>query len=84
MSQVSITDVDYIVVGGGTSGLVVANRLSEDPNVHILVLEAGQDSTTDPRVNIPALWTTLLDSDADWKYESLPQVRIVNRIRCRF
>ncbi|KAI0906300.1 hypothetical protein F4823DRAFT_607597 [Ustulina deusta] len=64
---------DYIIIGGGTSGLVVANRLSEDPSIEVLVLEAGGDLSLDPRVNIPALWTSLMGSDADWQYKSLPQ-----------
>ncbi|KAI0467991.1 hypothetical protein F4859DRAFT_221581 [Xylaria cf. heliscus] len=64
---------DYIIIGGGTSGLVVANRLSEDPNIEVVVLEAGKDLSLDPRVNIPALWTSLIGSDADWQYKSLPQ-----------
>lgn len=68
------TTADYIVIGGGTAGLVVANRLTEDPNVHVIVLEAGQNLSEDPRVNIPALWTTLMGSEADWKYNSTPQV----------
>lgn len=63
----------YIVVGGGTAGLVVASRLSEDPDVEVLVVEAGEDLTTDPRVNIPALWTTLFGSYADWQYRSAAQ-----------
>ncbi|SPO06800.1 related to alcohol oxidase [Cephalotrichum gorgonifer] len=70
---------DYIIVGGGTSGLVVANRLSENPEVHILVLEAGKDLSADPRVNIPAFWTTLIDSDADWQFRSATQPHLNGR-----
>ncbi|KAI0898601.1 putative GMC oxidoreductase [Annulohypoxylon nitens] len=64
---------DYIIIGGGTSGLVVAHRLSENPDVQVLVLEAGKDLSADPRVNIPALWTPLMGSEADWQYKSVPQ-----------
>lgn len=64
---------DYIIVGGGTSGLVVANRLSEDPETQVLVLEAGKDLTGDPRVDVPAFFTTLMGSEMDWQYQSVPQ-----------
>lgn len=64
---------DYIIIGGGTSGLVVANRLSEDPSVQVLVLEAGDDLTADPRVNVPAFWTSLIGSDATWHFQTVPQ-----------
>ncbi|KAI1078670.1 hypothetical protein F5B20DRAFT_200064 [Whalleya microplaca] len=69
----SMPSPDYIIIGGGTSGLVVANRLSENPDVQVLVLEAGKDLSADPRVNIPALFTSLMGSDADWQYKSVPQ-----------
>lgn len=73
------TSADYIIIGGGTSGLVVANRLSENPDVQVLVLEAGKDMTTDPRVNVPAFWTALLGSEADWQYQSVPQKGLGDR-----
>lgn len=68
-------EADYVIVGGGTAGLVLAARLSEDPSTTVVVLEAGRDMTQDPRVNIPALWTSLMGSDVDWQYKTSPQVR---------
>lgn len=65
---------DYVIVGGGTAGLVLAERLSENPSVHVVVLEAGTDMTQDPRVQIPALWTSLMGTDVDWQLKTTPQV----------
>ena len=72
------TAYDFVVIGGGTAGLVIASRLSEDPSISVLVLEAGADMTADPRVNIPIFYAALLGSDADWKFQSSPQVRTVS------
>ncbi|KAI1387697.1 glucose-methanol-choline oxidoreductase-like protein [Hypoxylon trugodes] len=67
---------DFIIVGGGTAGLVMANRLTEDSNVHVLVLEAGKDQTSDPQVTTPLLYPTLMGSDADWDAVTEPQAAL--------
>ncbi|KAI0836304.1 putative GMC oxidoreductase [Hypoxylon sp. FL0890] len=64
---------DFIIVGGGTAGLTLATRLSEDPTQSILVLEAGSDQSDDPRVKTPALYTSLLKTELDWDFETEPQ-----------
>ncbi|KAL4919247.1 hypothetical protein BDW62DRAFT_47161 [Aspergillus aurantiobrunneus] len=71
---------DFIIVGGGTSGLVVANRLSEDPSVRVLVLEAGTNRLNDPRIQIPGLApATYEDPDFDWDFRSTPQEQLNGR-----
>ncbi|KAJ5622004.1 aryl-alcohol dehydrogenase [Penicillium herquei] len=74
------TTYDFVIVGGGTAGLVVASRLSENPSTSVLVLEAGADLTADPRVDIPILYDTLLGSDADWKFRSSSQPGLNGRV----
>ncbi|RYP01428.1 hypothetical protein DL764_006221 [Monosporascus ibericus] len=70
---------DFVVVGGGTAGLVVASRLSEDPTQRILVLEAGSDHTEDPRVQTPAFYEALMGSEADWAFRSEAQPNLNGR-----
>ena len=58
---------DYVVVGAGAAGSVVASRLSENAAVTVLVLEAGPPDT-DSRIHRPGSYRELPGSDLDWKY----------------
>ena len=66
---------DFVIVGGGTAGLVLANRLSEDGKTQVLVLESGKRITDDPKVQDPSAWMSLLGPDTAWQLETEPQVR---------
>lgn len=63
---------DYVVIGGGTAGCVVAARLSEDPGISVLLLEAGGDERH-PDSEAPSRWASLLGTEADWGFETVPQ-----------
>lgn len=75
-SSLNLRDTyNYVVVGGGTSGLVVASRLTEDPDVHVLVLEAGANRLEDPRITTPGLALATWDNpDFDWEFMTTSQV----------
>jgi choline dehydrogenase-like flavoprotein len=68
---------DYVIVGGGTAGLTLAARLSENPDVSVAVLEAGEAHLNDPQVMTPGLCIALYDNpDYDWSFKTVPQVSI--------
>jgi choline dehydrogenase len=70
--QVSNKTFDYIVCGGGLTGLVVASRLSEDPSISVLVIEGGGDDHEDPRVNDVRTYGEAFGSDLDYNLTSTP------------
>ncbi|WP_028921150.1 GMC family oxidoreductase [Pseudonocardia acaciae] len=70
-----MTDFDYVVVGGGSSGCALAARLSEDPSATVCLLEAGPSDVDDPAILRLEDWMALLDSGYDWDYPVEPQRR---------
>jgi len=71
---------DFIVVGAGSAGAVIANRLSEIADWRVLLLEAGREQPEE--ANIPALLYGLQGTDLNWNYVSEPQKGFCNGTRC--
>ncbi|MGY8996091.1 MAG: GMC family oxidoreductase N-terminal domain-containing protein, partial [Alphaproteobacteria bacterium] len=70
---------DYVIVGSGSAGSVLATRLSEDPDVRVLVLEAG-GTNKDFRVYMPAANSLAFGNPKfDWCYYTQPQPHLANR-----
>jgi choline dehydrogenase len=70
---------DYIIVGAGSAGCLLANRLSADPNCKVLLLEAGGEDRN-PNIHIPAAFSKLFRQAEDWNYDSVPQPQMHNRL----
>jgi choline dehydrogenase len=66
------SEYDYIIVGSGTAGSVLADRLTRDPGVSVLLLEAGPGRIP-PEVDDPSAWYRLLGGPIDWGYQSTAQ-----------
>jgi choline dehydrogenase len=73
-----MTHYDYIMIGAGSVGCVVANRLTEDPETTVLLLEAGNPDTK-PEIHIPAEHLKLQGTDVDWGYFSEPEPYLNDR-----
>ena len=69
---------DYIVVGAGSAGAALAARLTEDPAVSVLLLEAGAPDKA-LELHVPAAFSKLFRGEYDWNYDTVPQPALENR-----
>ncbi|KAG0361447.1 hypothetical protein BG005_008325 [Podila minutissima] len=70
---------DFVILGGGSAGCVLASRLAEDPNVKVLVLEAGySDDVLSSK--IPSVFPFKFDTDAEWGLRTVPQEHAKSRV----
>lgn len=72
-------EFDYLIVGGGTAGLVLAARLSERPDIVVGVVEAGPAAFDEKAINIPGLYGSTIGSQYDWQFETVPQPGLSGR-----
>ncbi|EMD36407.1 hypothetical protein CERSUDRAFT_84557 [Gelatoporia subvermispora B] len=80
ITDVSGREFDYIIVGGGTCGLVLAARLSENNSVRVLVLEAGEANLDDPVILLPGQRAKQLNNPKyDWAFKTVNQAHSNNR-----
>ena len=70
---------DYIIVGGGSAGCVLANRLSADPSIKVLLLEAG-GSDWNPLFRMPAGFAKMTKGVASWGWSTVPQKHLNGRV----
>ncbi len=69
---------DYIIIGAGSAGCVLANRLSADPHNRVLLLEAGKPDNAG-NIQIPAAFSALFKTEFDWNYTTEPEAHLNNR-----
>lgn len=72
-------DYDFVIIGAGIGGSVLANRLSEDPSVTVLVVEAGADDSDNQQMQVPFMGVRLAGGAADWKFVTTPQKGMAGR-----
>ena len=77
-SSIWMIKYDYIIIGAGSAGCVLANRLSNNPEHHILLIEAGKRDKK-LEIGIPGGYGNLHRSSVDWGFSTVPQQHVINR-----
>jgi choline dehydrogenase len=73
------SNYDFVVIGAGSTGCVLANRLTEDPNSTLLLIEAGGPDTK-PQIHEPSAWVSLQNTEVDWQYVTEPEAMLNGRL----
>ena len=72
LSIAAMKAYDYVIVGAGSAGCVLAARLTEDPDVSVLLVEAGPPDDKE-LIHVPAAFGSLFKTDVDWDYATFPE-----------
>lgn len=77
--DLSKREYDFVVIGAGTAGSVIASRLTEDPHTSVLVVEAGISHENIFNLSVPFLSPNLVGTLVDWNYTTIPLIGLNNR-----
>ena len=82
MGAISQRDYDIVICGGGLAGCTLASRLSTSrPEIHVLLIEVGEDVSQHPVVSVPLAAPSLLGTELDWNFHTVPQNGLDGRPR---
>ncbi|KIJ47886.1 GMC oxidoreductase [Sphaerobolus stellatus SS14] len=80
LSDLATKTFDFVIIGGGTAGSVIANRLTENPKFNVLVIEAGPSNDGVLDIMVPAFAFGLANTAYDWNFTMVPQVGLNGRV----